>query len=266
MKTESYIKELKKHLSLLDRAKREEIVKEIESYVDEKNADYELLVERFGKPEDLAKNYLEDVPVEEQKVNSFLKKLKNMTLTVIIFLIVVISIIAVAVYFMTKDPFDYSKYSALTIMEKIEVPWIELNTIEKFDIAQSKVVVYWSDEKIVKVSCKNSGCDEDDENNCLESKNILKEGSFIIKQSSCYLSLPKEKIDIKTYQSKLILIEPNAVNINSKQSKIEIAEGQNSYNYTLLDKQSSIDSFDSTKDGILIEGELYQSKMARYKY
>ena len=78
MTTNDYIKELKSHLSVLDNDKKKNIIQEIESYIEESDVDYSVLVERFGKPDELANNYLEDMPIKEEKTKVLWSKTKKL--------------------------------------------------------------------------------------------------------------------------------------------------------------------------------------------
>lgn len=263
MNTNDYIKELKSHLSVLDKGKREEIIKEIESYVLESEATYSLLVERFGEPKELASGYLEDIVVEEQE-STTLKKTKRAFLTIFIFLVVAFVGIALVIYFMTRDDFDYSKYDASSVSKKLEEPWMEIKDISKLDIAQSKIIIYWNMEAKTKISCKKD--DEEDEKYKAENKRELKNDTLFIKQSSCVLSLPKQSYDIKIYQAKVILVRPNdTVSLDSEQSTINIVDDQNRYSYDFEGKQSDIDEFSSNPNGIAIKGKFYQSNVKSYE-
>ena len=88
MTTNDYIKELKNHLSDLDNHKKNEIIKEIESYITESDVDYSLLIERFGTPKELAESYLEDIPIKECKSKIFWSKTKKIIFIIIVFLAV----------------------------------------------------------------------------------------------------------------------------------------------------------------------------------
>ena len=142
MNTNEYIKVLKSELSVLEKNKRDEIIKEIESYILESQATYELLIERFGEPKELANSYLEEIEIDDSKAKKIYSKTKKIALVIFTFLVVLVVGISLFIYFMTKDPFDYSKYDGLTIGKKLETPWKTLLPVSKIDIAQSRVVVY----------------------------------------------------------------------------------------------------------------------------
>ncbi len=254
MKTNDYIKELKNHLSVLDSKKREEIIKEIESYIEESDASYSLLVERFGIPEELANSYLEDMPIKESKGKKIWSKTKKAIFTIIIFLIVVSIAVGIFIYNIIKDPFDYAKFDANTIDSKVENQWKKVDNIDSLDIEQAKVVLYGSDKDVFEVSCEGN-------------KNTQNNSTFIIKQSRCFLKVPKQKLNIKSIQSEIVFIEPKEeTQFNSRQSRIRIASKENQYKYELNGEESDFKKIKSNEDGILIKGEFYQSEVVPYKY
>jgi hypothetical protein len=254
MNTQNYLKELKKHLTGLDNDKTKNIIKEIESYIKESSATYEILVEKFGMPEELAEGYLEDLPLNQFSAKKNYSKTKKILISTFAIIIIIAIIIASILYQFTKDPFDYSKYTASTIDEKIESPWINLDNIDKIDIQESRIGIYWSKEDKLQISCKQ---DQFTEQN----------STLYIKQAKCILKIPKQNISIKTFQSKIVLVAPTEeFNFNAEQSNIEIAEQDNSYRYSITKKQSDIKNIKSKENGILIKGTLYQSKLDLYEY
>jgi len=254
MKTNDYIKQLKKHLSVLEHNKKEEIVKEIESYIEESDASYSLLVERFGTPQELANSYLEDMPINESKGKKIWSKTKKAVFTIIIFLIVVSIAVAIFVYNIIKDPFDYAKFDANTIDTKVENQWKKIDNIDSLDIEQAKVVLYGSDKNVFEVSCEGN-------------KNIQNENTFVIKQSRCFLKVPKQKLNIKSIQSEIVFVEPkDEIQFNSRQSRIRVASKKTQYKYELNGEESDFKKIKSNEEGILIKGKVYQSEVVPYEY
>lgn len=254
MTTQDYIKELKKYLSNLDNDKKNEILKEIESYIEESHIDYSILVERFGTPKELADGYLEDMPIKEQKSKTFLIKTKRVIITIASFLLIVFAIVAFFIYKFTQDPFDYSKYTASTINKEVDSTWIDLNNINQIKIEQAQVVLYWSKNDKLQYSCKGNSISNDG-------------GTLLIKQSRCFIKVPNKKIDIKSFQAKIILIEPtNTLSLESEQTSLRIAEKNSTYKYDFSSKQSDVNNLTSKENGITINGKLFQSDLSSYKY
>lgn len=254
MTPNDYLKELKNHLSVLDHNKRKEIIQEIESYIEESDVDYSLLVERFGTPKELADSYLEDMPIKEAKGKKIWSKTKKAAFTIIIFLAVVALIVGIIIYNAIKDPFDYAAFNTNTVDKKVEAPWKTVENIDSLDIEQAKVVIYWSDTNTLQVSCQGNRSEKIDT-------------TFEIKQSECFLKVPKQKINIKSYQANVVVIEPKSeIEFNSKQSQVKFAPKNNNYKFELKGVQSKFKNLNSEEDGIKIKGEFYQSKLSPYEY
>lgn len=251
MQAKKYIKELKNHLSSLDNNKRDEIIKEIQSYVDESNVSYEELENKFGNAEKLAASYLNShEPVKLKKASLTDKILITMG---VIFLILVLGAGYLA-YKFTSDEFDYSKFNETTIIEKTKKNWKKLENIQNIKIEQSKVIFYWSKDIEAKFTCEGPYISND--------KNTLK-----IKQSSCYVIMPKNKVNINGFQSSLILIEPKQnVSLDLKQVSVNIFENKQAYMYDFEEKESKIKDLISKKSDIKISGKLFQSELNKYEY
>lgn len=254
MKTQDYIKEFKNYLKDIDKDKKNEIIKEIESYINESDVNYASLVERFGTPEELAKGYLEDIPVKEQKNNTFLVQTKRVVITITSFVFIVLAIIAFIIYKYTQDPFDYSKYTAVTINEEINSFWTSIDDIDHIKVEQAQVVFYWGENDKLEYSC--------------EGNTIVKEeNTFTIKQSRCYVKVPKKTINIKSYQAQIVLVEPNTnVSIDTEQTSLRIAEKDAKYKYQFDSTQSDVNNLTSKENGITINGKLFQSDISDYTY
>ena len=252
MKVKQYIKELNHNLKTLNNNDKEEIIKEIQSYVDESNCTYEELCSKFGNANELASSYLsEDNEVKEIKKRSISDK-------ILIFMGFLLLIIGLAVsymyYIFTSDDFDYSKYNSKTIVKKIKEQWISVDNLDKINLNQSKVIVYWTNEDKIKYTCKGD--------NVRYINSILN-----LKQKYCYIVVPKKQLDIKLYQSTLIIIEPKAnINLNLEQAQIRIFENKKQYMYSFKNIQSKISDIKSNKSIIKIEGKLLNSTAEYYKY
>lgn len=247
MTTNDYINELKKKLESLDSKIKENILKEIKSYIEEQELSYETLVEKFGSVNDLAASYLEDNPIIELK---WYKKKRFY----IIFSI--ISLIIVFIYFMQKDPFDYSLYNESTINKKVEVKWLKLENIEKLDFVQSKVVIYSSSKDYLEYSCNK------DKRLISNVDNILR-----IKQKHCFIKVPNSVKHIKSYQSNIVFIQvKDSININLDQSTLTFSEKGNSYTYDIKSYKSNYEDLISKDSNVKIKIDLIQSNASYYSY
>ena len=145
------------------------------------------------------------IHIGNQSDKNFGNEMYSKTKKVFIFLfglIVLIFIgVGITIYYLTEDPFDYSKYSAKSIAQKLERPWFELKPLDKIDISQSKIVIYWNSENRTKISCKNENCNKTDDNGkCIENKREINGNTLFIRESSCYLSIPKQMINITNWR------------------------------------------------------------------
>ncbi len=254
MNTKTYIKQLKQHLAALDSTKSSEIIKEIESYIQESNASYETLVEKFGEPNELASSYLEDMPLSTPKNNSFWKSTKKVMTIVASTILAIILITSYIVYEVTKDSFDYSKYDATTITSKVNDLWIDLEGITEIRTEQAEVVFYWGENEKLKYNCKGM--------------EYSQTGAVLtIKQAHCFIILPKQTSKITSFQTDIMLIAPkHNVDLDFRQSSLRIAEMGNNYNYNISAKQSKVENFSSKQSDITINATVYQSKVKHYKY
>ena len=79
--------------------------------------------------------------------------------------------------------------------------------------------------------------------------------------------MPKQHINIKSYQAKIVLVKPEKeVSLNTEQSKIQIEADKNKYKFDFNANQSDINNFKSNDEGILIDGTFYQSDVSPYEY
>ncbi len=254
MKTSQYIKELRKNLADLSSNKRDEILQEIESFIDESGANYDQIISKFGTPDELASSYLEGVEKKIsifEKVSSFGGKI--FAVISIVFILIVIGIVYLINSY-DNDPFDYSKYTAKTIQMQIDDKWSEISNIKTIDMWQSKVTFYWSDNDKLKYSCKGV-------------KPTMTDDTLVIKKSLCFILMPKQQINFKANQSIITLVEPKyRVNFDIFQSILRIAQKSSYYRYNIFDTQSDIDNIKSNENGILIEGKALQSTIQQYKF
>ncbi|NQY20987.1 MAG: hypothetical protein HRT40_06725 [Campylobacteraceae bacterium] len=147
MTTNDYLNELKKKLQSLDSKTKENILKEIKSYIEEQELSYESLVEKFGTVDDLASSYLEDNPIIELKW--YQKKRFYIIFSIL-------SLIIISIYFTQKDPYDYSLYNENNINTKVKMKWIKVDNVKTLDLVQSKVIIYSSSKTYLEYSCNKN--------------------------------------------------------------------------------------------------------------
>ena len=109
METNEYINELEKSLKKYNIESKDEILKEIKSYINEKNAKYSELCEKFGMPENFAKSY-----IDEEQSKELVKPISLWSKFFIfmgVLLLIIILVMFYMSYIFTSDQFDYSKYT-----------------------------------------------------------------------------------------------------------------------------------------------------------
>lgn len=245
MNSDDYFKKLEQNLKSLDKKRRNEIIQELKAISE--NESYDNLIKRFDEPEVMAGNYLEE--------ESYKKTKKSKFLLYVLFTIIALfftSYIFLKLYL--KDPFDFSKYDENNITNKINKQWINVENVEKLDIKQSKVIIYFTKNDEFKYTC--------------DDKSVKKDNNiFYIRQSFCYLTLPTNISNLKIDQSNVVLIKPlKSLDINAQQSSIEFASKDKDYDFILENESSEFKNFTSKKGETKIKLKLYQSNFEKYKY
>lgn len=250
MNTQVYLKELEKKLQVLDKSKRDEIIKEIHSYISEEDIDYDTLVSKFGPASSLAESYLEDIPVEKREIP---KKWYQKKRTYIFSFIALLFLPIFYVYNMMQDPFDYSKYNANTIKEKVQTTWNKVEDITSINTMQSRVIVYINDQNYLEYSCEES-----------HPKKVQNKLEVI--QSACILLVPNSITDIKSVQSSLTIVDlKQKLDLDLEQTSLGIAKNSTSFKYEIDKQQSSFD-LESKESDIVISMKLNQSSVEYYSY
>jgi len=254
MKTSTYLSELEKELSLLPKKQREEILKEINSYINESQASQQDVIKRFGEAKDLALSYLEDAPELQLKEKRPMAKIQKFFIALSIFSFALVIFAFFLFKYFTQDAFNYSKYNAKNIENKITHKWKNLENIKTINIHQGSAVFYWSEKNIFKYSCANENTS-------------IKEKTLFVKQNACYFVLPKKLLHLAGFQADLTLIEPlfeTAVKI--EQAELRIEQHSKKYEFIFKKEQSSIQDLNSVKGNILIRIESYQAQVNKYEY
>lgn len=222
---------LQKHLQQLDSKTRQEILREIQSHIDESQCPDEALVERFGEPEKLAASYMEDLPETQRKSTSRAKSMGKsllMTLGGIVVATVVLS--TLAYWYFSGDDFNYENQEAAELREGFG-GWKSKKVTGKINLLahQSQIIVYWHDKEEISWSCKSA----DDP--------AISESNIEISRDHCYLYLPQRESAISASQSQVVAITPKAdININVHQSTLRIAEPDEGLSYNINNSDSWI--------------------------
>jgi len=252
MTTRNYLKELERHLEVLSKEKRNNIITELKAVIEEENLDYNSVVERFGDVETLSQLYLEDIPIEKRIVKKvWYKRMRNYLYVFFVFIL----LFGIFLYIKIQDPFDYSLYNSNTIKKEIKYNWKSLDRFNTINIFQSRVIFYFTNDEKAQYHCKR----DDD---LLVENEIIK-----VVQNSCVLILPKESNKIIARQSSITSIKAKQnLDFDLEQSSLEISKNGIEYKYDIQKEESDTSNLVSKESPYLIKLKLYQSQVSYYKY
>ena len=255
MNNEQFLKALKQALNALDKAEREDILREIASYAEDSSAS---LHDRLGDPDELAQQYLDGTPPTLPLAKKALSIGMKIIMGFVITLILIIIIGVVVVWQLSQDPFDYADTTA----EELNITgadWqhLELSTPLTIEVDQAKVAFYWSDDNQLHWQCKG------------EKSIEPKEGVFRLRHQSCLVFLPPVEHTINADQASVVIVEPKA-NVNARlyQSQIRMAQGDTDINYMIKGERfivSDILISDSQAD-IQMKVEAFESAIEEYVF
>lgn len=250
MSTEKYLKQLEKHLAFLEKNKRQDIIKELQTCIEDENLSYDDVLVKFGDVKSLADSYLEDIPIEERKIK--IPWYKRMRTYVFLFLLV---IIVPLIYTKTKDPFDYSLFNNKTIKTKINQNWHSLKLSDSLNITQAKVTIYFSKNSNIEYTCKK------------DKKLVSDSNNISIMQKDCIIIVSDTLKSIKGNQSSIVIIKPKQnLFIDLQQASLKIAEKGSFNKYTFDNTKSNADDLISRESNYIISLKLYQAEALYYKY
>jgi hypothetical protein len=254
MNNQQYLKALKKALGNLEKNSREEIVKEIQSHVQDLG-EMESLENKFGAVDELAKKYLEGLPLFDplhRKIGRFTSKSIKILGVLVLLLLTVLAAIA---WYWSKDDFNYADekskelvYNKATWQQE---QWSESTSV---DIDQSKVVFYWHDEDTLRWKCAR--------------EQLFNQGKLHLKKNNCLVFLPMSLSNVHADQSRLVLVRPLAnANIDITQSQVQIAENETVFRYHINAERSEVAKFQSDKNAdVKIAITAFESSIDYYQY
>lgn len=252
MNNNQYISMLKKALAGLDKVSRNDIIAEIKSHAADSGAS---LIERFGPADELAKQYLDGEIIAKPISSKVWGLSKSLVKIIGIGVVAIIAFFAISAYFFTKDKFDYSDENA---SELTEGSWqtLEWSSDLQLNTDQASVIIYWHDENNIRWKCDGSGLQKQAESN------------IMIRQSHCYLYLPKVAISLNVEQSQVVLIKPQtSLTVNARQASIKIAEKGEKYKYETDTNLTKISHLQSTEDAkYILRFKTKESMVSKYKY
>jgi len=223
MNNTQYIKSLKKALKRLNVPNAKDIVLEIQSHIEESGSDHSLL-EMFGEPEALAKEYADGEKVVKPLAKKAISLGKKIIVAICVGICAIVLLAVLIFWWLNKDEFDYADLSSPELQENASGWMFEsVNDLQVLEINRSKVVVYWHDKNTVRWNCKRE-----------VSQSEVVQQSWSINENKCLVYLPANVTTINAKQAQLVVVQPQAdLNIDIKQTKLRIAENGNAYRYTL---------------------------------
>ena len=257
MNNEQYIRALKRALGNMEQQSSDDIIREIQSHVQETD-NSQSLIERFGDPEELAKQYLDGEPIAPPRLKRAGSVGKKILIGLGASTALIIATVIVLYWTITGDKFNYADENAKELHEN-SGDWVSQNLGEKLtlEIEQAQVAIYWHDEKALKWKCKGRDISPPPPGQPL-----------VFRHSSCLIYLPLRAASISTSQSSIVLVRPQAkVSLDIKQSKLRIAENDTGYRYDIKAADSHIADFQSNSNAHLeIVINAVESTVKAYQY
>ncbi len=254
MNNDQFIAAFKKALAGLDKSSQKDIVQEIKSHAAESG---DPLFERFGSPEDLARQYLDGekiaVPLGE-KIWGISKKLFIGIGMAAVALAIVVSII---VWWWTRDPFNYADESAEELgVNKAAWQSFAWSDDLHLDVERASVVIYWHDELLVRSNCK------------IQDPPKVEGAKVSITRGKCLVYLPKVVTQITAEQAEIVLVRPQvSLDMEIKQTELRVAANGERYRYIIDGSRTKIDDLPSHEDAALeLRIKSSETRISAYSY
>jgi hypothetical protein len=235
MTNEQYIAALTKALGGLGKESRSDIIQEIQSHEAESGSS---LLERFGRPETLAEQYLEGEVIKTPVTKKVLGAGKKMFLWLGILASTMVAALVFFIWTASSDDFNYADESSSELDKAsaswVTKPWAEGMSIE---VEQSSAVFYWHDEPTVRWQCNGS------------EPPVIKDSKLTFRQSKCLIMVPKMELKLITDQAQIVLVRPQAsLELNIRQTGLRIAENETQYRYEVNANRSNFTDLSSYEE------------------
>lgn len=254
MTNNQYITALKKALSALDKQSRNDIIQEIQSHAAESGTP---LSERFGSPEELAKQYLDGEIIANPVSTKVLGIGKKLLTWIGLGVLFCIAAIALFIWFISGDDFNYADEKQAQLKSK-EAGWVTKDWSGPLNIKldQSSSVFYWHDESTIRWGCLGEN----------EPK-LSAESGMDIRQSKCIVFLPKTALTLKAHQAQIVLVRPQvSVDVDLEQASLRMAENGVKYRYISEGSRMKFNDLQSHDDAELtINISAQESMISQYE-
>ncbi|MEM7168823.1 MAG: hypothetical protein AAF530_01540 [Pseudomonadota bacterium] len=231
-----YIAALKKALRGLDRKTRDDVVLEIEGHIAALSEDNLSLIDRFGTPEALAGQYVEQQSGVDRQTKSLGQRVAGLGKGVLILIgsvtVLLVAGITLIVYSFDGDDFDYANQAAPELSATAEGwesrPWtgpVEINA------QQAQIVLYWHGQDSLRWHC--------------DGRQFNVGGrSMEVRHAHCLVFLPHSAASIQAEQSAVTIVRPQAdVDIDLDQSRLRLAAGSQAYRFDIESDLSDVADF-----------------------
>ena len=219
----SYIKSLKKALKRENVPNAKDIVLEIQSHVQESGSETSLL-EMFGAPEVLAKEYADGEKVVQPLAKKAVSFGKKLIVTVCVSICAIVLLAFLIIWWLTKDDFNYADINAPELQESSS-GWMFDSTanLQSLELTRAKVVVYWHEQDTIRWNCKGD-----------QVESNISQQQWSILENKCLVFLPANVTTINAKQSELVLVQPQSnLDLDIKQTKLRIANNGTDFRYTV---------------------------------
>jgi len=259
MNEQQYIKALKKALSGMESASRDNVIREIQSHITEAGASSaDDLEQRFGTPETLAQEYMEGQPTQTPISKKAGRFGKNILMVLGGSVLALILLITGLVYWFSGENFDFANEEASELTDS-DRAWqsAAVTSTPVITINQSRAVFYWHDAAEIRWSCKGESSPETDDANV-----------YKIRHKNCLVYLPKQPVRIEGDQADVILIHPqSAIDLKLHQSQMRIAEKGSVYDYQVTAERSQVKGFSANSEAtIQLTIEASESQLIHYTH
>jgi hypothetical protein len=258
MTNTQFIVILEKALASMDKQSRNDILMEIKSHADESGNNAYSLLEQFGAPEDLAKQYLDGATIATPVADRATFWGKRLLLSIGVSTVFVITATIISVWYLSQDDFDFAdEQSPQLKIESTDWTSKEMPQFIEVNLEQSQASIYWHSENKISWKCKGANPDINPT-----------EGKLDIRHNDCLIFLPLQSASINIIQASAVIVRPQAnVSLTLEQGSLRIAENDTEYRYEIKKIKSHSDDFHSNQSAlVLIDINAMESTIEHYQF
>jgi hypothetical protein len=254
MNKQQYLTSLKKHLHKLDRKSRKDILQEIESLIIDSGCPGVEIAGRFGSPQELANQYLEQAPAKQPGILARLGMGALGFFGAIVILLIVIGLIIT--WSISTDDFNYAdENNAALDLNSSDWKSVSWDGPVSLSIEQAQVVIYWHDKSTLAW-------------NCGLATTPRAAQPLVLHHKQCLLFLPQTELVMKSNQAEVVLVRPSSdINADIYQTSMRIAPNGSRFKIQAEKSENNIDSIPSYPNAeYLVKIDAKQSQVSPYEY